>query len=68
MPGNPSAFAASAARRLYQYRRVSLGTYGYYLVYPRQAAADSAIKTFRDWIMRTAELHNGHFAGSSTTG
>ena len=56
------------AGRLYQYRRVSLGTYGYYLVYPRQVAADSAIGTFRDWIMHTAELDNGRHVESSAAG
>jgi len=43
-----------SAGRLYQYRPVSLDTYGYYLVYPRQAAPDSAIMTFRDWILQQA--------------
>jgi len=42
--------------RLYQYRAVSLDDYGYYLVYPRRLESDSAIKTFRDWIMREAHL------------
>ncbi len=44
-----------AAGRLFQYRPVSLSEYGYYLVYPRQAGADTAIATFRDWIMQEAE-------------
>jgi len=43
-----------SAGRLYQYRSVSLNDYGYYLVYPRQGAPDSAIRIFRDWIMREA--------------
>lgn len=45
-----------AAGRLYQYRPVSLDAYGYYLVYPRGVDSDSAIKTFRDWIMQEALL------------
>jgi len=45
-----------AAGRLYQYRPVSLDTYGYYLVYPRGLDPASAIKTFRDWIMQEADL------------
>ncbi|MCP4981233.1 MAG: LysR family transcriptional regulator [Gammaproteobacteria bacterium] len=45
-----------AAGRLYQYRPVSLDEYGYYLVYPRELNSDSAIKTFRDWIMQEAQL------------
>jgi DNA-binding transcriptional LysR family regulator len=40
--------------RLYQYRPVSLDAYGYFLVYPQQAASDSATRIFRDWIMREA--------------
>ena len=44
-----------AAGRLYQYRPVSLADYGYYLVYPRAPEPGSAIKTFRDWIMREAQ-------------
>jgi len=47
---------------------VSLGAYGYYLVYPRQVATDSAIGTFRDWIMHTAELDNGRHVESSAAG
>ncbi len=53
------------AGRLYQYRRVRLDSYGYFLVYPRRTAADAASVTFRDWIMRVAELDNGRLAGSS---
>ncbi len=45
-----------AAGRLYRYRAVSLGDYGYYLVYPRAAEAVSAIKIFRGWIMREAQV------------
>jgi DNA-binding transcriptional LysR family regulator len=41
--------------RLYQYQPVTLGTYGYYLVYPRGAESGSAIKIFRDWIMQEAD-------------
>jgi DNA-binding transcriptional LysR family regulator len=44
-----------AAGRLYQYRPVSLSDYGYYLVYPSVASPDSAVKIFRDWIMREAQ-------------
>jgi DNA-binding transcriptional LysR family regulator len=44
-----------AAGRLYQYRPVSLGDYGYYLVYPCGSEPASAIRTFRDWIMREAQ-------------
>jgi DNA-binding transcriptional LysR family regulator len=35
---------------------VSLSDYGYYLVYPSAAAPDSAVKIFRDWIMREAQF------------
>ena len=42
--------------RLYQYQPVTLGAYGYYLVYPRGTGSDSAIKIFRDWIMQEAGL------------
>jgi len=42
------------AGRLYQYKPVSLAEYGYYLVYPRNAEPDSAIRIFRDWIMAEA--------------
>jgi DNA-binding transcriptional LysR family regulator len=45
-----------AAGRLYQYRPVSLGDYGYYLVYPHEAGAGSAVKIFRDWIMQEAKV------------
>jgi DNA-binding transcriptional LysR family regulator len=45
-----------AAGRLYQYRAVSLDDYGYYLLYPRNAEAGSAIKIFRDWIMQEAKV------------
>lgn len=45
-----------AGGRLYQYRRVSLDDYGYYLVYPRALEPGSAIKTFRDWIMQETHL------------
>ena len=45
-----------AAGRLYQYRPVSLDAYGYHLVYPRGPGPESAIKTFRDWIMQEADL------------
>ncbi len=45
-----------AAGRLYQYRPVSLGDYGYYLLYPRAAEACSAIRVFRDWIMQEAQV------------
>ena len=41
--------------RLYQYQPVTLGAYGYYLVYPRGAESGSAIKIFRDWIMQEAD-------------
>jgi DNA-binding transcriptional LysR family regulator len=44
-----------AVGRLYQYRPVSLSDYGYYLVYPSAASPDSAVKIFRDWIMREAQ-------------
>jgi len=44
-----------AAGRLYQYRPVSLSDYGYYLVYPSAATPESAVKIFRDWIMREAQ-------------
>jgi DNA-binding transcriptional LysR family regulator len=44
-----------AAGRLYQYRPVRLLDYGYYLVYPPAPEPGSAIKTFRDWIMREAQ-------------
>jgi len=44
-----------AAGRLYQYRPVSLADYGYYLIYPLASEPGSAIKIFRDWIMREAE-------------
>ena len=50
-----------AAGRLYQYRPVSLGDYGYYLVYPRASEPASAIRIFRDWIMR--EAHTDRLAG-----
>ena len=45
-----------AAGRLYQYRPVSLSDYGYYLVYPSATSPDSAVKTFRDWILREAQI------------
>lgn len=45
-----------AAGRLYQYRPVSLDDYGYYLVYPQVARQSSAIMTFRDWILREAQV------------
>jgi DNA-binding transcriptional LysR family regulator len=45
-----------AAGRLYQYRPVSLSDYGYYLVYSSAASPDSAVKIFRDWIMREAQF------------
>ena len=45
-----------AAGRLYQYGRVSLSAYGYYLVYSPEPEQGSAIKTFRDWIMREAQF------------
>ena len=45
-----------ATGRLFQYREVSLDDYGYYLVYPRAVEPDSAIRIFRDWIMREAQL------------
>jgi DNA-binding transcriptional LysR family regulator len=45
-----------AAGRLYQYRPVSLSDYGYYLVYPSVASPASAVKIFRDWIMREAQF------------
>jgi len=49
-----------AAGRLYQYQPVRLENYGYYLVYPREPGADSAIGVFRDWIMREAQsVSNG---------
>jgi len=41
--------------RLYQYQPVTLGAYGYYLVYPRGAESGSSIKIFRDWIMQEAD-------------
>jgi DNA-binding transcriptional LysR family regulator len=44
------------AKRLYQYEPVALDDYGFYLVYPRDAGKDSAITTFRDWIMQEADL------------
>jgi DNA-binding transcriptional LysR family regulator len=43
-----------AAGRLFQYADVSLGDYGYYLVYPDAAESDSAVRIFRDWIMQQA--------------
>jgi hypothetical protein len=43
------------AGRLYQYRPVSLADYGYYQVYPLAPEPGSAIKIFRDWIMREAQ-------------
>jgi DNA-binding transcriptional LysR family regulator len=45
-----------AAGRLYRYQPVRLENYGYYLVYPREPGADSAIGVFRDWIMREAQF------------
>lgn len=43
--------------RLYLYGEVSLGDYGYYLVYPRNAAPDSPIHVFRDWIFNEAQQY-----------
>jgi DNA-binding transcriptional LysR family regulator len=45
-----------ASGRLYQYRKVALDDYGYYLVYPRGIESNSASKIFRDWIMQEAQL------------
>lgn len=43
-----------AAGRLYRYEPVQLSAYGYYLVYPQDAAPTSPIRVFRDWIMTEA--------------
>ncbi|MFZ9039149.1 MAG: LysR substrate-binding domain-containing protein [Gammaproteobacteria bacterium] len=43
------------AGNLYRYRQIELADYGYYLVYPEDAAPDSPIRIFRDWIMTEAK-------------
>jgi DNA-binding transcriptional LysR family regulator len=38
--------------QLFQYTEVELTEYGYYLVYPKAALNQTAIKAFRDWVMQ----------------
>jgi DNA-binding transcriptional LysR family regulator len=42
------------AGRLYQYDKVVLNDYGYYLVYPENTGNSFAIKAFKDWILDEA--------------
>jgi DNA-binding transcriptional LysR family regulator len=39
---------------LCQVSEVQLADYGYFLVYPKGALADEALKAFRDWIVAEA--------------
>ncbi len=43
-----------AAGKLYRYEPVPLDDYGYYLVYPEDAAHESPMQEFRDWILGEA--------------
>ncbi|MFT5505203.1 MAG: DNA-binding transcriptional LysR family regulator [Gammaproteobacteria bacterium] len=43
-----------SAGRLYQYDKVMLNDYGYYLVYPGRSANNFAINAFKDWILDEA--------------
>ncbi len=43
-----------AAGKLYRYEPVRLDDYGYYLVYPEDAAHESPMQEFRDWILGEA--------------
>lgn len=43
--------AEVSSQQLFQYRDVTLDDYGYYLVYPKAAINQRAIKAFRDWVM-----------------
>ena len=44
------------AGRLYQYSRVKLNDYGFYLIYPETAGSNSAVIKFRDWIINESNL------------
>lgn len=43
-----------AAGKLYRHEDVKLDAYGYYLVYPEDAAGESPLREFRDWILAEA--------------
>lgn len=44
------------AGKLYRYQPVGLDAYGYYLVYPEDAAQESPVREFRDWIRAEAGI------------
>ena len=48
------ASAELADGRLFKLSEVELSEYGYFLVYPRGALANPALKAFRDWILSEA--------------